>query len=86
MTLNGEYIMELDNTWKRRDNKYNMEPVIYCAKCLSLDIRDIEGKDYCEKCGSTETKTTDIFTWMKLYRERYGRDFTFSEEDMEINN
>lgn len=32
---------------------YNNEPVYYCSECLSLKIRDIDGTDYCDKCGST---------------------------------
>ena len=32
---------------------YNNEPVYYCTECMSLRIRNIDGTDYCDKCGST---------------------------------
>lgn len=55
---------------------YNAEPVFYCTKCLSLRVLSLdEYLDYCDDCGSTDIATTDIFTWRKMYKDRYGRDF-----------
>ena len=38
---------------KLSKEEYNNEPVYYCSDCLSLRIRDIDGTEYCDKCGST---------------------------------
>lgn len=55
---------------------YNKEPVFYCTHCLSLRIKELEPYlDYCDHCGSTDIDTTDIYTWQKMYRERFGKDF-----------
>lgn len=51
---------------------YNTEPVVYCKRCLSLAIRTEEGVDYCDKCGSTETESANIFDWEKMYATKYG--------------
>ena len=42
---------------------YNNEPVYYCSECLSLKIRDIDGTDYCDKCGSTNIEQIHIQEW-----------------------
>ncbi len=57
---------------------YNMEPIFYCEKCLSLKIRDvehIENSEYCDECGSTEIKTANINDWDSMYIARYGHSF-----------
>lgn len=54
---------------------YNSIPVFYCKHCLSLLIRDVEGipdTEYCDKCNSTNVGQTDIFTWEKLFEDKYG--------------
>lgn len=54
---------------KRRITKkeeYDKEPVCYCAQCKSLKIIDIDGITFCDDCGSTDIKETDIYTWKKL--------------------
>ena len=56
-------------------NEYNKEPVIYCAKCLSLAIREIDGEDYCDKCGSTEIKSCTIYEWENMYQKAYGKKY-----------
>ena len=56
-------------------NEYNNEPVFYCEHCLSLRIKSVPGMeelDYCDKCGSTDIKQTDIETWKQLYKEKNG--------------
>lgn len=53
-------------------NKYNEEPVYYCPHCMSLNIRDVAGTDYCEDCGSVDIKQSDIYSWEKMYEDKYG--------------
>lgn len=52
-------------------DEYNNIPVIYCADCLSLRILSTGEMDYCEKCGSTNTKEANIFDWEKIYEAKY---------------
>ena len=62
---------------------YNEEPVYYCKRCLSLNIREMpfaKDKDYCESCGAVDVGITDIDTWDKLYREKYGHELIIKEE------
>lgn len=55
---------------------YNSVPVYFCKNCLSLKIRVLgEYSEYCDECGSTDIETTDIESWRKMYRDKYGRDF-----------
>lgn len=62
---------------------YDEEPVTYCSRCYSLKIKheDITDSDVCMDCGCTETKTTDISTWEKLFERRYGRKFVDRSTD-----
>lgn len=56
---------------------YDEDPVYYCPRCLSLNIKaDIADYCYCDDCGSTRVETTDIFTWENLYKARHGFKFT----------
>ena len=56
--------------------EYDQEPVYYCPRCLSLEIKtDIADYCYCDKCGSTRIETTSIFEWERLYKDRYGFKF-----------
>lgn len=60
---------------------YNEIPVVFCKHCLSLDIKVIDENmntdyiDYCDKCGSTDIDVTDIFTWEKLYEQKYNKKY-----------
>lgn len=59
-------------------NEYDDEPVYYCKRCLSLNIKQmplLPDQDYCEECGATLIGQTDIETWKEKYRERYGHDY-----------
>ena len=56
-------------------NDYNSEPVYYCNKCLSLKIMSFGNNDYCDDCGNTDIETTDIESWKKLYKNKYGKEF-----------
>lgn len=56
--------------------EYDQVPVYYCRQCLSLRIKSINSYvDYCDECGSTDIGETDIFTWKKMYKEKYGKDY-----------
>lgn len=57
---------------------YNSIPVHFCRICLSLKIINISGdKDlnYCPSCKDVAIGTTDIYTWKKLYKSKYKKDF-----------
>lgn len=59
-------------------DNYNDEPVLYCAGCLSLNIKSIEcmnDSDYCDSCGSTHIKQCHIEEWETLYKQRYGKKY-----------
>ena len=63
--------------------QYDEEPVYYCSRCLSLNIRQIssiEGLDYCDDCGSTKIATTSIEEWERMYKEKYGKDHLVKRE------
>lgn len=58
-------------------DKYDLEPVRYCARCYSLKIKyeeDIDA-DCCMECGCSDTLSTSIGEWEKLYENRYGKKF-----------
>mgnify|MGYP001188829236 FL=1 len=57
---------------QEEETSYNDEPVVYCAHCLSLAIRDLDGSAYCDKCGSTDVEYAHIYDWEELYVQRYG--------------
>lgn len=55
--------------------QYNNIPVFYCKHCLSLKILSVPGiedLDFCDECGTTNIGKTDIKTWEKMYKEKYG--------------
>lgn len=64
-------------------SSYDDDPVYYCKRCLSLNIRSmpfVDGKDYCDDCGAVDIECTDIESWKKMYRERYGHDYIIKVE------
>ena len=67
----------LNETFRELVNpEYNEEPVHYCKRCLSLNIKVDENDDeFCEDCTSTNIGKMDIFTWEKLYKDMYGINF-----------
>lgn len=70
----------MENTYLEKDTTaqedYNLEPVYYCTHCLSLKVLSLDPYvDYCDDCGSTDIESTDIFTWRRMYKERFGKDF-----------
>lgn len=55
---------------------YNAIPVVYCKNCLSLKIMVLNDNiDYCDKCGCTDTASTDIESWREMYKKKYGKPF-----------
>lgn len=53
------------------------DKVLYCPKCLSIQILGIDGTDinYCGKCGCTDIQEIDFDEWDKLYQKKYGKPF-----------
>lgn len=68
---------------KAKKEDYNDDPVTYCSRCYSLNIKqdDAVGFDFCGECGCTDFSTTDVFTWEKLFKNRYGHDFVEASHD-----
>lgn len=58
-----------------KEQGFNEEPVYYCASCLSLAIREVNGEGFCDPCGCTEIKSATIEEWEKLYEEKYGHKY-----------
>lgn len=58
------------------NSPYNDIPVYYCASCLSLQIQILGNEEdndsVCLHCNRTDIKTTDIFTWRSMWKEKYG--------------
>lgn len=69
---------------RNTSNDYDSEPVVYCAKCYSLNIKheDSIDTDCCMDCGCSDMKEADIEYWEKLYKERYGRRFAVKSTDL----
>lgn len=63
----------------RSRSEYDDQPIYYCRRCLSLDIKQIgegEGEggiDYCDDCGCTDIGEMNIYEWEEVYRKRYGK-------------
>ena len=52
-------------------SRYNDAPVYYCKRCLSLDIRYIDGyrgRCYCHACGNRMILRSSFNCWAELYR------------------
>lgn len=67
----------LNKTFKELVNsEYNKEPVYYCKRCLSLNIRvNDNNEEFCEDCASTNVVEGNIFEWESLYKQMYGKSF-----------
>lgn len=73
----------MNNTEKDEKNIYDEEPVYYCKRCLSLNIRSlpmIGNQDYCEECGAIDIGTTEIDNWNKMYEAKYGHPYIIKKE------
>ena len=61
---------------KSKKEEYNEEPVVYCSRCLSLNIRVFDDEcSFCDTCCSTDVEVTDIGKWETMYEKRYGKKF-----------
>lgn len=65
--------MYVDRFGKKVPSKYDEDPVYYCRYCLSLDIRTMDGYDYCNNCGSMAVQSGDLEKWDRLYQIKYGK-------------
>lgn len=52
--------------------EYNDVPVLYCKHCLSLRVQNLDGTDYCDKCGGTDIGEVHIHEWEEMYGRKYG--------------
>ena len=62
---------------------YDDEPVYFCKRCLSLNIRElpiIRYQDYCADCGTADVGIASIEEWKKMYKEKYGHDYIEKRE------
>lgn len=68
----------------KQDIKYEEEPVTYCSRCYSLNIKyeDSIGMDCCGECGCTDFKTSSFKEWEILYNKRYGHKFLETKKDI----
>ena len=55
--------------------EFNNVPVLYCKHCLSLAILNVDGTDYCDKCGGTDIGEAHIHEWEKMYGQKYGGNY-----------
>lgn len=54
---------------------YNDLHVLYCNKCLSLTILEVDGENYCDNCGGCDIQISTIEEWDELYQKRYNNKF-----------
>ena len=62
------------------------EPVYYCKRCLSLNIRQMpmaNDQSYCEDCGTVDVAVSSFEDWDEMYVEKYGRHYLEKEEKKE---
>lgn len=62
---------------KENKQSYDDEPVYYCKRCLSLNIKQmpfVPDQDYCANCGTAEIGTTTIEEWNEMYKKKYGHE------------
>lgn len=62
---------------------YDKEPVYYCKRCLSLNIRQIPMVDNqfcCGDCGTVDLGTASIEEWEEMYNKKYGHNFIVKKE------
>lgn len=66
----------------KHQESYDDEPVFYCKRCLSLNIKQmpITDQEYCGECGSADIATIGIDEWNLMYREKYGHDYIVKRE------
>jgi len=68
---------------KKKEKSYDDDPVYYCKRCLSLNIKTIpytKDQDYCEDCSTTDIGVTSIEEWNKMYEAKYGHPYIVKRE------
>lgn len=77
-------------TKNRMDREvYEDDPVYYCKRCLSLNIRQVPmatDQSYCEDCGTVDIACSSFEEWDEMYVEKYGHHFVEKEEKKERKN
>lgn len=58
-------------------NDYDYEPILFCARCLSLKVKHEEtiDADYCGDCGCSNINEAPFSEWEKLYEKKYGHKY-----------
>ena len=69
---------------KSKPNDYDSDPVTYCSRCYSLNIKhdDAIDLDCCGECGCTDFKTSNVYDWEKLFNQRYGHKYIEKNHDV----
>jgi hypothetical protein len=61
---------------KMSKEEYNNIPVLFCNRCLSLRIRQIDDEiDFCDECGDIDISETHIEKWEIDYEKKYNKKF-----------
>lgn len=68
-------------------NEYDSEPIIFCARCLSLKIKheDAIDADYCADCGCSNVREASFSEWEDLYEKKYGHKYVVKGNDPKKN-
>ena len=64
-------------------DSYDDEPVYYCKRCLSLNIKEVpisSEQSYCEDCGTVDVAVSSFEEWDELYVEKYGHHYVEKEK------
>ena len=63
---------------------YEEEPVYYCKRCLSLNVRQmpmIVEQNYCGDCGTVDIGEASFEEWEEMYIEKYGHPYIDIKEE-----
>lgn len=68
-------------------NDYDSEPILFCARCLSLKVKheDTIDADYCGDCGCSNIKEASFTEWESLYEKKYGHKYCEKGNDIKKN-
>lgn len=72
---------------QEKSNDYDSEPIIFCARCLSLKIKheDTIDTDYCVDCGCSNVREASLSEWENLYEKKYGHKYVVKGNDPKKN-
>lgn len=57
------------------NKEFNEIPVLYCTRCLSLNIKGEYELDYCDDCTSVEISRINIINWEQLYQDKFKKKY-----------